>query len=141
MIKVPELQFNGWCQWNVRPKPSELDDVPEDFAILGLYVLMSSETKPEPLDLHQFPATVVYIGMSAHVDRRLEHAHDAVRRYKTEHMDPSLKRLWMTVWHSDWTRMYCAASPTKLAHLAFYERALIAMYADQHDRLPELNLF
>jgi hypothetical protein len=141
-ITVSPLKFGAWRPWKDRDRPSQELDVPQDFGLLGLYVLFASETAPsEPLDIGVLPAEVVYIGMSSRVDQRLEKFHRAVKTYKAKFSDPTCHRLWHATWHhgtSNWERDECKAV-IAATEVAFYERALIAMYAAQHGRLPAIN--
>jgi len=143
-IDVSAVRFNSWYRWSLRPRPSQEFDVPVNFGILGLYVLGTGEDKPgaglapSGSDL---PADIVYIGSSAHVDRRLERWHDAVARYKREFGDDRCSRLWISIWYSDWTNSWEGTGRGVVAQtrLLAYERALIHAYAVQNGRLPALN--
>lgn len=144
LMNIQKLQFGAWRKWRERPRPSQDRDVPPDFGILGIYILASSETKPGAVD---YPSTtnpqeeIVYIGMSGNVDRRLERTHGAVVRYKTMYSDPSCRKLWWSIWCSDWTNMSSRtpAGVLAAATLAAYERGLILAYAQAHKHLPSLN--
>lgn len=142
MFEVPHLQFSTWKSWKSRPRPSSELDVPSEFGILGIYLLSSwyegPPTKPpEPKDL---PAEMVYVGMSRHIDQRLEQRHSAVVRYRVECSDIACQRLYFATWRSDWSsRSISSMSPTARARLLLYERALIVLYAEKHGRLPRFN--
>jgi hypothetical protein len=114
-----------------------------EFGILGLYLLAEADVKPSSghaLKAGELPEEVVYIGMSRHIDRRLEKTHHAVTRY-TKSENAELSRLWFATWQSEWTNfgLKRKGGLVGLATLALYERALILLYAKKYGRLPKLN--
>lgn len=143
-IEVPRIIFGEWRKWRTRFRPSQDMDVPTNFGILGLYLLAAHETEiapdesPEERHLNE---RVVYIGLSAHVEQRLERTHHAVAKYREDFADTKWTNLWFTVWHSDWNnREHDTSRKTvALASIALYERALLLAYAKKHGRLPALN--
>lgn len=144
LIEFPDISFDNWRRWDERPRPSHDYEVPYEFGILGIYILAAAELKPgnsvapNPKDL---PQEVLYIGMSTHVDSRLEKHHMAVSRYKAEYSDASCQNLWFSTWLSDWTNTALSKriSPVAEATLAFYERGIILMYVRKFECLPALN--
>lgn len=142
-LVVPNLPFGPWHAWHNRDRPSvELDGVPSAFGCLGLYLLATSEVDDDKAavpEKHLHPA-VIYIGMSTHVDRRLERDHSGVRAYRKEEVDRACHRLRYSVWRSEWTMYAGHGGPAvELAALALYERALLYDFARVHGRLPRLN--
>jgi hypothetical protein len=144
-LVVPDLPFGLWRAWRDRDRPSvELDGVPSDFGCLGLYLLATSEVDDDTAAVQgkRLHPAVVYIGMSTHVDRRLERDHNGVRAYRKEEVGRACQRLRYSAWRSAWT-MYAGrgtpASAVEMAALAFYERALLYDFARVHGRLPRLN--
>ncbi|MGN6828148.1 hypothetical protein [Paucibacter sp. M5-1] len=143
LIQVPHLLFSPWQHWTARDRPSQELDVPVDFGLFGLYVLAAADVAPsQALDIAALPEEVVYIGMSSHVGRRLERFHSAVKRYRTACNDPQCKRLWHTTWHQGTSNWHSSQRSGIIAatQVAFYERALLAMYAARYGRLPKVNI-
>lgn len=142
-LEIPKLAFNGWRKWSARPRPSQNFEVPLEFGILGLYLLAEAEGIPGD-DLapnsENLPEEVLYVGMSTHVDRRLERTHNAVTRF-ADSKGANMNNLWFAVWQSEWTNTNLKQSRgiIALATLAVYERALILAYARKFGRLPNLN--
>ena len=141
---VPEISFDAWKKWRDRDRPSaELDGVPSHFGLMGLYLLATAEVD-EPSDasaqlVHLHPA-VIYIGMSAHVDRRLERWHGAVGAYRRDTGDRMCRHLRYALWQSGWTNSRQREEfPVAWATVALYERALLLSFARAHGRLPLLN--
>ena len=95
----------------------------------------------EPDTVRHLQPQVVYIGMSTHVERRLERNHAGVARYRKHFEDPKCKNLWVSIWHSDTTNWDLGkpAGVVGCATIALYERALLLAYALKHLRLPVLN--
>src|SRR5207248_3279754 len=103
-LHMPKAAFSDWHSWRFRQRTTEQFDVPEDFGILGIYLLACSTDGPPPssaTERHLLP-NVIYIGMSGHVMRRLERGHRAVNRYRTQLKDASGKNLYFCQWNSDW---------------------------------------
>lgn len=141
LIEIPYLLFDDCRKWSSRPRPSQDFDVPLGFGILGLYVLAASAEEPPPLSTADLPKEVVYIGMSRHVDRRLERSHNGVSLYKSTYSDAACTSLWFSVWRSEWSSgaHRFGVDPIALATVAVYERAVILAYARKHGELPALN--
>ena len=144
LFEVPHLAFAKWRKWIARPRPSHDMDVPSEFGMLGLYMLACSDTTPPgnstSPDTADLPEEVIYIGMSRHVDRRLESSHNAVARYKKKYADEPCSGLWFSSWSSEWSSWSSkTCGPVERATLVFYERALILAYAKRFGRLPALN--
>ena len=141
---IPTISFSPWVRWVSRPRPSQELDVPQDFGILGLYLLARETDDKVPdasTDGFNLPASVIYIGFSRHVDRRLEASHGAVLRYRNKSGDAQCKKLWFAMWRSDWSSMAHKAGrkPQQHTALALYERAAIHAFAAKHGNLPEFN--
>nr|WKF58243.1 hypothetical protein HUO10_002741 [Paraburkholderia busanensis] len=144
-MDIPQIIFDDWSRWNDRGRPShEIDDVPSDFGCLGLYLLATSDVDSHTgagSAKHLHPG-VLYIGMSTHVDRRLERYHSAVRAYRREQDDRTCQRLRFSAWRSEWS-MYArpgiAKPVVEIAALKLYERALLYEFARKYGRLPPLN--
>ncbi len=144
-LEVPPLLFTEWHRWIARSRPSQNLDVPPEFGILGLYLLARSDAEAFPAELgtdeRHLHSQVVYIGMSTHVEQRLERTHAGVRRYREHFEDSRCKNLWFSVWHSDISNWHLEkpAGVVARATIALYERALLLAYAKKHGRLPLLN--
>lgn len=140
-IELPQIEFGEWQNWHSRPRPSRDLDVPANFGIFGLYIFARFESQPDATAVSEakyLQEEVIYIGMSSHVDQRLEKSHRAASRYRESFSDPQGKNLWFSVWSSPWTngdrnRVIAQAS------IACYERALILGYVHQHKQFPLLN--
>jgi hypothetical protein len=145
IIEMPSPDFSGWKSWNLRYRPSEDFDVPQDFGILGLYILANIETGAVPADSaageRHLQPSVVYIGMSTHVERRLERTHKGVAAYRKQFNDVKCERLWYSTWHSPWNNSgpLTAQRAIERATIALYERFLLLEFAKKHSALPELN--
>lgn len=143
-IEVPNIYFGGWQRWRARSRPSQDFDVPADFGCLGLYLFATTETdlsavensKERHLEEH-----VVYIGMSTHVEQRLERTHHAIVKYREQFNDDKCNNLWFAIWHSDWTNREhnISRKTVALASIALYERALLLAYATKYGRFPACN--
>lgn len=144
-LEVPPLLFTEWQRWRARTRPSQDLEVPPEFGILGLYLLAVSDAEVLPAELgageRHLQSQVVYIGMSTHVERRLERTHAGVRQYCEHFEDSNCKNLWFSVWHSDISNWHLKkpAGVVACATIALYERALLLTYAKKHGRLPVLN--
>lgn len=147
MIECPNLIFSEWRRWSSRPRPSQSLDVPPEFGILGLYLLAGlDETNSSPssnnADIY-LQSEVVYIGMSTHVEQRLERTHSGVAQYRKHFNDSRCNNLWFSTWHSDVTnwslRTREKESIIAYTTVALYERALLLEYAKKYGRLPILN--
>lgn len=104
-IEIPAIEFPQWKRWAHRERPSR-DFLPVGFGLLGIYVLATSDVDDDSAigaDRYLDEA-VVYIGMSANVERRLERSHAAVRAYKQQSGDLAADNLRFTVWHSGATK-------------------------------------
>ncbi|KVC70607.1 hypothetical protein [Burkholderia ubonensis] len=80
-IEIPAIEFPQWRRWAHRERSSRNSDVPVSFGLLGIYMLATSDVDAESAigaDRYLDEA-VIYIGMSAHVEQRLERSHEAVR--------------------------------------------------------------
>ena len=105
-------------------------DVPVGFGLLGLYLLAMSEselsTQASKGEQHLQEETV-YIGMSTHVEQRLERTHLGVVRYRKLCGDSQRKNLWFSIWHSgasNWG-LRQPSGVVACAKVAVYERALL----------------
>ena len=146
MLQIPTLSFSRWVPWRHRLHIADELDVPTEFGILGIYLLASwpdapPATPPDPKDL---PSEIIYVGMSKHIDRRIEKPHAAVLRYVLDCEDNACERLYFSTWRSEWSswsgRMSADPSaPIKRARLHLYEQALIVRYAQTNGRLPKFN--
>ena len=141
MFDFPVVSFDVWRRFSTRPRLADEHSVPPDFGILGIYLLSAWESDPAPSEAtkRHLSESVIYIGMSTHVMRRLDRHHDAVRRYSAEFNDPERKRLFYSQWESDWTNSDREHIVRNLALLKYIESALIAQYAVQFHRRPALN--
>jgi hypothetical protein len=94
---------------------------------------------PDPANL---PKEIFYIGMSSHVDGRLEKHHKAVAQYKMNAGPGGHQKLWFSTWDAAWTNSWPRTSPKSIveaATLAFAERGLILAYALKHGCRPAMN--
>lgn len=142
-IEIPVIEFPQWSQWAHRERPSQNFDVPVGFGLLGIYLLATSDVDTVSvvgIDRYLDEA-VIYIGMSKHVEQRLEGSHDAVKAYKQESGDLGAKHLRFTVWHSGATKgpYERKGSAVAAATIAMYERVLLLKYAETFGRLPRFN--
>ncbi|MGF6575082.1 hypothetical protein ABH945_007211 [Paraburkholderia sp. GAS333] len=142
-IEIPAIEFPKWKRWADRERPSQDFDVPVGFGLLGIYMLATSdvdgESSLEPDNyLNQ---AVIYIGMSEHVEQRLERSHDAVTAYKKQTGDLAASDLRFTIWHSSAAKgQYEQKGPVvSAATIAVYERVLLLKYAEKYGRLPRFN--
>lgn len=137
---IPEIQFDDWARWDARAKLADELDVPESFGIFGLYLLAHSVGMPETSlgSKKHLSENVIYIGMSSHVDSRLENHHSKVAEYKTEYDDPSCKNLWLTTWMSDQTNDSKTQTYGR-TYTSFLERLLILEYVEKFGNLPRFN--
>jgi hypothetical protein len=142
-IEIPAIKFPQWKRWANRERPSQDFDVPVDFGLLGIYLLATSEVDaglPPEADRYLDEA-VIYIGMSDHVERRLEQSHDAVKAYKKQSGDLAAGNLRFTIWHSGAAKgPYERKGPVvAAATIAVYERVLLLKYTEKFGRLPRFN--
>jgi hypothetical protein len=142
------IAFGRWKRWHLRDRPSQNLEVPVKFGILGLYILATADVD-EITDAYYakqyLHSSVLYIGMSRHVDTRLERTHKAVNRYRAMFNDNECKNLRYAIWYSSWTSHgYRVANDSQSvvanAKLALFERALLLSYAQMHGRLPLFNI-
>lgn len=140
-LNFKDLWFDQWKWWIVRDRPSQDVDVPADFGMFGIYVLARFVSQPteKNFDPYGMPKEVLYIGMSSHVDRRLERSHTAVRKYRKETGDDLCKKLWYVRAYSPWNNRSLKQISTATAHVAYYERALILSYVNKYGALPKYN--
>ena len=138
-MKVPEVNFSTWEKWQCRERLSEEFDVPEDFGLLGVYLLASPQ--PSDQELHHLAHEVIYIGMSGHVTKRLDKSHKTVRRYRLESGDDGAENLYFSLWPSEWSNWHQNSNihQTRLAYIRYIERKLIWEYANKYGELPRLN--
>jgi hypothetical protein len=142
-IEIPVIEFAQWKRWAHRQRPSREFDVPIGFGLLGIYILATSAVDVESsigADKYLDEA-VIYIGMSAHVEQRLERSHEAVKAYKRQSGDLATNNLRFTVWHSGATKgPHERKGPVvQAATIAIYERVLLLKYAEKFGRLPRFN--
>jgi hypothetical protein len=142
-IEFPAIHFPEWKRWAHRERPSTDLDVPVGFGLLGIYLLATSDIDAVSVagaDRYLDEA-VIYIGMSTHVERRLERSHKAVMAYKQQSGDIVANNLRFTVWHSGGTKgpFEQKGSVVEAAAIAVYERVLLLRYAEKFGRLPRLN--
>ncbi|NPT37403.1 hypothetical protein [Paraburkholderia xenovorans] len=142
-IEIPEIKFPQWRRWANRERPSQDFDVPVGFGLFGIYMLATSEVDAglSPEADRYLDEAVIYIGMSGHVEQRLERSHDAVKAYKQQSGDLAAGNLRFTIWHSGATKgPYERKGPVvAAATIAVYERVLLLKYADKFVRLPRFN--
>lgn len=142
-IDIPPIEFPGWKRWANRELPSRNFDVPAGFGLLGIYLLATSDVddKSATGTDRYLDEAVIYIGMSAHIEQRLERSHKAVNAYKQQSGDLAAQDLRFTVWHSGATRgAYERKAPVvEAATIAVYERVLLLKYAEEFGRLPRFN--
>ncbi len=128
--------FSDWRRWKYRERTADDSDVPKDFGVLGLYLLAispSMESKPSHTD-----KSIVYIGMSKHVMKRLEKSHDAVKKIKLVH---GLNELYYADFGIDVNNqcLHSDKGKVQLAYLRYLERKIIWEYANINNSLPEFN--
>jgi hypothetical protein len=142
-IEIPAIEFPQWKRWANRERPSLDFDVPVGFGLLGIYMLATSEVDigSSPAAAKYLDEAVIYIGMSDHVERRLERSHDAVTEYKKQSGDLAAGNLRFTIWHSGASKgPYERKGPVvAAATIAVYERVLLLEYAKKFGRLPRFN--
>lgn len=143
-LDIPIFAFSKWWRWRSRSRTSQDLDVPANFGLLGLYLLAMSESdlssQASKGESH-LQEQVIYIGMSTHVDQRLERTHLGVRRYRKVYGDNQCLKLSFSTWHSEATNsnLQRPAGVVACSEVALYERVLLLAYARQHGRLPVLN--
>ncbi|KIG11206.1 hypothetical protein BurMR1_1866 [Burkholderia sp. MR1] len=142
-IEIPAIGFPRWKKWANRERQSRDLDVPAGFGLLGIYVLATREVDAcllSETDRHLNEA-VIYIGMSDHVERRLEEKHDAVKAYKQQYGDIAAENLRFAIWHSGAAKgQHERKGPVVgAARIAVYERVLLLQYAEKFGRLPRFN--
>jgi len=140
-MEDPEVCFSKWKKFIQREQLGGGNDVPDDFGLLGVYLLASllpSDEKP-----HHLAPDVIYIGMSSHVTRRLDRSHHAVRQYKDDSGDNYLDKLYYSDWMSQWDnrKPNSDIGRAQLAFIYYIERKLIWEYAKKHQRLPMCNKY
>lgn len=135
------IGFDPWRPWAHRDRPSQDYEVPESFGIFGIYLIAEFQNPPKKLeiDTSSLPKEVIYIGMSSHVDRRLEKSHSAVRKYRSETGDEQCRNLWYARAYSEWSNGYAEGARIASAYIAYYERALILEYTRANQQLPKYN--
>ncbi|MCR4467942.1 hypothetical protein [Burkholderia sp. SCN-KJ] len=142
-IEIPAIEFPQWMRWAHRERPSRDFDVPVGFGLLGIYMLATSEVDAGSTagGDRYLDEAVIYIGMSAHVEQRLEQSHEAVKAYKQQSGDLAASNLRFTIWHSGATKgPYERKVPAvEAATIAVYERVLLLKYAEKFGRLPRFN--
>ena len=72
----PVVRFSKWKKWIYRDRLSEEFDVPDDYGLLGVYLLAAP--LPSDQELYHLAPEVIYIGMSSHVTKRLDKNHVTV---------------------------------------------------------------
>jgi hypothetical protein len=142
-IEIPAIEFPQWRRWAHRERPSWDLDTPVGFGQLGIYMLATSDVGDDSaIGADRYLAeAVIYIGMSAHVEQRLERSHESVKAYKQQSGDLAADNLRFTVWHSGATKgPYERKAPVvEAATIAVYERVLLLKYAEKFGRLPRFN--
>lgn len=137
-MKEPIVSFSKWRKWAYRARLKDQYDVPEDFGILGVYLLAISSPKIDVTD--QIPHEIIYIGMSSHVTKRLDRSHKAVRAYRADSGDDYAEHLLYAEWLSEWTnRGSKSVLNVHLAYMHFVERKLIWLYASKYNQIPKYN--
>lgn len=141
ITEYKHISFDDWKPWDLRLKLSEEFDVPEEFGIYGIYLVAEFETAPEVRKITpiSIPEEVIYIGMSSHVDRRLEKSHSAIRKYMEESGDSNCEKLWFGRAQSSWTNSQLEGQAVATAYMAYYERALILEYTRSYGKFPRFN--
>jgi hypothetical protein len=135
----PEVCFSKWRKYIYRDRLSEESDVPDDYGLLGVYLLASP--LPSDQELYHLAPEVIYIGTSSHVTKRLDKSHKAVCQYKDEFGDNSIENLYYSEWLSPWSNwdQNSNIGQAQLAFIHYTERKLIWEYAQKHHRLPRFN--
>ena len=138
-MEEPEVDFSKWRKFKNRDRLSEDFDVPDDFGLLGVYLLASP--LPSDQELHHLAGEVIYIGMSSHVTKRLDRSHKAVRQYRDEIGDDSVENLYYSEWSSPWSNwdQKSTIGQAQLAYIHYVERKLLWEYAKKHGGLPRFN--
>ena len=135
----PKVYFSEWRKWIYRDRLSDDFDVPDDFGILGIYLLaapLPSQDEPR----HLAPE-VIYIGLSSHVTRRLDKSHEVVQQYRKESGDNEAVNLFYSEWLSPWSNwdQNTNIGKSQLAYIQYIERKLIWDYAKKYHELPKFN--
>jgi len=135
------IWFDPWKPWHMRYRPSLDFEVPESFGIFGIYLIAAFQSTPVKKEIEptSLPKEVVYIGMSSHVDRRLEKSHSAVRKYRRETGDERCENLWYGRAYSSWSNGVSGNIEMARAYIVYYERALILEYTRANEALPKYN--
>ncbi|WP_429406996.1 hypothetical protein [Paraburkholderia sp. MM5482-R1] len=142
-LDLPDMRFSAWTPWRHRQRLAEEFDVPLEFGLYGIYLLATDDvdhlTSNDSDDRHLHPA-VMYVGMSTHVDRRIDRHHQAVVDYATSTGDVRKAKLRYSMWQSDWNTYGDEKQRTYAkALVALCERALLFSYVEAYGRLPVLN--
>ena len=137
----PIVHFSEWKKWIYRDRLSEEFDVPNDYGLLGVYLLAAP--LPSDQELYHLAPEVIYIGMSSHVTKRLDKSHKAVRQYRDKFGDTRIENLYYTEWLSPWSNwdQNRNIGQAQLAFIHYIERKLIWEYAKKHHGLPRLNSY
>ena len=135
----PKVYFSKWRKWIYRDRVSDNFDVPDNFGILGIYLLAAPLPSQNEI-LHLAPE-VVYIGMSSHVTRRLDKSHKAVQQYQKDSGDNEAANLYYSEWLSPWSNFdeNTDIGKSRLAYIQYIERKLIWDFAKKYQRLPKSN--
>lgn len=134
------INFGDWIRWSTRDRPSrEVDDVPEIFGVQGVYLIGEFRSPPiqRSIEPKCLPQEIIYIGMSKHLDRRLEKSHQAVKKYRRETGDVHCDSLWYCRAYSHWSNI--SENKAVTAYVLYYERALILEYVRAYGNLPKYN--
>jgi hypothetical protein len=135
----PEVRLSEWRAWMARNRLGDDFDIPDEFGLLGIYVLATPSPSQEE-HKHLAPE-VIYIGMSSHVTRRMDKTHEAVKRYGQETGDTAGLYLFYSEWLSPWSNLNrnTDMGKSQLAYLQYVERKSIWEYARLYERLPKYN--
>jgi hypothetical protein len=135
----PEVYFSNWNKWKYRERLADDFDTPDDFGLLGVYLLAAQ--LPADQELHHLAPEVIYIGMSTHVTKRLDKTHKAVCEYRHEFGDSKGEKLYYSDWLSPWSNWNQDDNlgQAQVAFIHYIERKLIWEYAKKHHALPRFN--
>ena len=132
------MHFSKWCKWENRDRLNDDQnfEIPEDFGLLGIYLLAISPNLYEKVN--HSSKEIVYIGMSTNVLKRLDKSHKAVKKIKTDYGLQNLYYAEHNTGHAN-TNLENDEGRVNLALLHYLERKLIWEYADKNKKLPEYN--
>ena len=135
------LYFGNWQKWyDATNNDWKRDDVPEGFGIFGVYLFANLEPDEieKPFETANMPRSILYIGMSSHIDQRLSSTHQAIEKYLKLEGKNSLEKLYVMKGYTTLTNNIQSRVEGQ-AYTAYWERLLLLNYVKAYKEFPILN--